>query len=110
MESYREWGEECNQIYILEITLTGMWGLEVGIPAGRLTKVSVKGMRECKAQACRTIKLMKLREALEIKKMNRGHKCPQSFSLFNNVLPVNQAPCKAVGVDLLVCKKLVLCS
>lgn len=42
-------GEECNQIHILEITLTGMWGLEVGIPARRLTKVRVNGMQECKA-------------------------------------------------------------
>lgn len=35
-------GEECNQIHILEITLTGMWELKVGIPARILTKVSVE--------------------------------------------------------------------
>lgn len=60
--------EECNLTHILEITLTGMWGLEAGISAGRLANVRVKGTQECKAQAGR---MAKLREALEVKKMGR---------------------------------------
>lgn len=81
-------GEECNPIHILEITLTGMWGLQVGIPARRPANVRVKGTQECKAQAGR---MAKLREALEGKKMGREKKCPQPFNSLNNVLPVNQA-------------------
>lgn len=62
-------GEECNLTHILEITLTGMWGLEAGIPARRLANMRVKERQDyCKAQA---ESRAKLREALEVKKMGR---------------------------------------
>ena len=64
-------GEECNQIHILEITLTGMWGLEVGIPARRLTKVSVE--RNARMQGIGTKSDKVKGGVLEIKKINREH-------------------------------------